>query len=242
MASSQKSRTKESPDPTTGTNGQVDESLPVDPPNKTLVIDTIPIEEPALKTRINPADILIPDDELEELTETDDEGSKAKWSRPKRDTFYRAHPTWTAHIYVLDCRKSGGLDDEYILSRRAAKPVLASEVPPSLVEVYLLANRDNKFLFWPVSRGDALEAANRDMPDHVQTAREAVAKARVDWVRIFWKGSKGDNGWFTRKAQVDLPDSSWPEDVQALFFETVHKRYIDDPDDQRILRYLGRAV
>jgi hypothetical protein len=207
---------------------------PKEPPK----VDTAPIPEQALRSRIDPAAIKV-DFDLEGLVEDDDQGPAARWSRPPRDNFVRAHTSWTIVVYLLDCRDSLGLGAEYVLSKEVARLLIEGDEPVSWVQVFLLVDRDGSYRFWPVKLGDPSE--QRKPSDHITTAKAAIERARREWVKIVWRSGRGANGWRTRAARIVLPDPVWPDDPMALFLQTVSDRYIDDPNDQVIRKYLGEA-
>jgi hypothetical protein len=142
-------------------------------------------------------------------------------------------------VYLLDCRKSGGLDAEYVLSKPVAKRLVDADLPLGSAQVYLLVDRDGGLTFWPVRLGDPGET--KDPSDYVKAALQAVQNAIGGWVKIYWRKRAGSNGWKTRTARVELVDPEFPADPMALFLEVIADRYISDPFDQRILRYSGEA-
>jgi hypothetical protein len=177
--------------------------------------------------------------DVEGLADDEDKGLAAKWSRPPRDSFVRAHPTWTAGVYLLDCRESLGLGAEYVLSREVALRLAEEDEPVSSAQMYLLANRDGGLLFWPLKLGDPTE--QRKPSDHVKTATAAIERARREWVKIVWRSRKGINGWRTRAARIELPEPVWPDDPMVLFLDVASDRYIDNPVDPVIHKYLGEV-
>jgi hypothetical protein len=199
---------------------------------------TVPIGGSPLKSRIDPAAIVV-DWDTEGVADEDDKGPAAKWSRPPKDNFVRAHPDWATGVYLLDCRSSSGFEAEYVLSKEVAAQLIEEDEPVTAARVFLLATRDGGLLFWPVRLGDPTE--QQRPTDHITTALAAVEEARHKWVKIAWRWRKTINGWRTRAARIDIPDPAWPEDPLALFLETVSDRFINDPNDQVILRYLGKA-
>jgi hypothetical protein len=199
----------------------------------TARIEAVPLREP----RINPAAFAV-DWDTEAYADEEDEGVDAKWARPPKDQYVRAHPTWTAGVYLLDCRESRGFEAEYILSRDVARLLIDEDEPPAATRIYLLADRDGGWRYWPVKQGDPTE---QKKPDHVKTAELAIGRARDEWVKITWRSKKGGNGWRARKARVEIPEPEWPADPMTLFLEVIKDRYIEDPDDDVILKYLGRA-
>jgi hypothetical protein len=77
--------------------------------------------------------------------------------------------------------------------------------------------------------------------DHVTTARAALERAKSEWVNVAWHWRKTKNGWRARAAKVEIPEPTWPEDPTGLFLQTIGDRYVDDPQDEVIRRYLGEA-
>jgi hypothetical protein len=198
-----------------------------------------PTAGPTLRSRIDPASIAV-DWDVEALADEHEEGLDAKWGRPPRDNFVRAHPTWTTGVYLLDCRDSLGIGAEYVLAKDVARRVIEEDEPVGMVQVYLLTDRDGGLRYWPVKLGDASEPQTKPS-DHVKTAMAAVERARHEWVKIAWRSRKSVNGWRARKARIDIPEPTWPDDPMALFLQVVGDRYIDDPNDPVILKYLGEA-
>jgi hypothetical protein len=213
-----------------------------DPGNGRIDPTTIgipPALEPSLRSRIDPAAIAV-DWDVEALADEHEEGLDAKWGRPPRDNFVRAHSTWTTGVYLLDCRDSLGMGAEYVLAKDVARRVIEEDEPVGRVQVYLLTDRDGGLRYWPVKLGDASELETKPS-DHVKTALAAVERARHEWVKIVWRSQKGVNGWRARKARIDIPEPTWPDDPMALFLQVVGDRYINDPNDKVILKYLGEA-
>jgi hypothetical protein len=200
--------------------------------------DAVPLAEPVLRSRIDPASIMV-DWDVEGLVEDDDQGSAARWSRPPKDNFVRAHPSWSIGVYILDCRASLGLGAEYVLSKEVARRLIEEDEPVAAAQVYLLVDRDGGYLFWPVKLGDPSE--QQKPSDHIKTAMAAIERARREWVKIYWRSRKGFNGWRARAASIVLPDPAWPEDPMDLFLQAVSDRHIKDPNDQVIRKYLGEA-
>jgi hypothetical protein len=193
----------------------------------------------SLRSRIDPASIAV-DWDIEALADEHEEGLDAKWSRPPKDNFVRAHPTWTTGVYLLDCRDSLGIGAEYVLTRDVAHRVIEEDEPIGRAQVYLLADRDGGFRYWPVKLGDAGEPQTKPS-DHIKTAMAAIERARHEWVKIAWRSRTGVNGWRVRKARIAIPEPTFPDDPMALFLQVVSDRYIDDPNDKVILKYLGEA-
>jgi hypothetical protein len=194
----------------------------------------VPQDGPTLQTRINPEDLLC-DWDQEALT-AEDEGLAAKWGKPPADNFVRAHPTWSGGCYLLDCTSSHGMEAEYIVARAVAHRLEEEDEPAKAIEVYLLADRDGGFIFWAIKLGDL----TRQKPsDFLRSAKRAIVEARQKWVKIRWNDRRGVKGYRTRPARIEILDPVWPDDPQALFLETVANRYISDPTDQIIRRYLG---
>jgi hypothetical protein len=197
-----------------------------------------PIAGPSLRSRIDPASIAV--NWVDEgLVEEDDQGPEARWGRPPRDNFVRAHPTWTCGAYLLDCTDSQGIGAEYILSKEVARQVEDEDEQVTAVEVYLLVNRDGGYVFWALKRGDPTE--QQKPSDYLKSARAAVKEARQKWVKIKWSPRKGFNGYRSRAARVEIPDPVWPDDIMAMFLDVVSDRYIDDPQDKTIQRFIGKA-
>jgi hypothetical protein len=207
-------------------------------PDSPPVIESAPIPGPSLRSRIDPASIVV-DWDVEDLVDEDEKGPVAKWSRPPRDNFVRAHLTWTTGVYLLDCRESLGLGAEYVLARDVARRLMDEDEPVAAAQVYHLTTRDGGYLYWPVKLGDPAE--QQKPSDHIKTAMAAIERARHEWVKITWRSRKGVNGWRTRAARIELPEPVWPEDPMALFLQVVSDRYIDDPNDAVIRKYLGEA-
>jgi hypothetical protein len=189
-----------------------------------------------LRTRIDPADIFC-DWNTEGMTDEDDTGLDAKWGKPPKDNFVRAHPTWSCGAYLLDCSNSSGIGAEYVLSKEVAHKLADEDEPATAVKVFLLVNRDGGYVFWPVKLGDPTE--QQKPSDYLKTALRAVEEARHKWVKIRWSSRKGFNGYRVRTGRVELPDPVWPDDIQALFLDVVSDRYINDPADKVVQRYLG---
>jgi hypothetical protein len=139
---------------------------------------------------------------------------------------------------LLDCSDSLGLGSEFVLSKAAAHRVIEEDEPIARVTVYLLVDRDGGLRFWPVKLGDARELPGKPS-DYVKSAHKAVEEARQGWVKIIWRSRKGANCWRTRPARIKIPDPAWPEDPRAVFLRTIDDRFIDDPDDKIIRRFLG---
>jgi hypothetical protein len=201
-------------------------------------IDAAPIAGPSIRSRIDPASIMV-DWNVEGLVEEDDQGPVARWGRPPRDNFVRAHPTWTTGVYLLDCQDSLGLGAEFVLGKKVAHRLIEEDEPVSAAQVYLMMMRNGGFRFWPVKLGDP--SAQQKPSEYVKTAMAAIERARREWVKITWRSGKGVNGWRTRAARIELPEPGWPEDPMALFLQVVSDRYIDDPNDPVIRKYLGEA-
>jgi hypothetical protein len=193
-----------------------------------------------LKTRIDPASIAV-DWDAEGLAEDEDQAPGATWSRPPKDNFVRVHPTWTMGVFLLDCRASQGLDAEYILAREVARRVMEAGEPVTAAQVYLLIDRDGGLRYWAVKLGEAPLAQTQKPSDYVKTARAAVERARREWIKITWQSRAGFNGWRTRAAKVEIPDPVWPADPAQCFFDVVSDRWIADPQDDLIRKYLGEA-
>jgi hypothetical protein len=191
----------------------------------------------SLKSRIDPADILVDWDTG--LTDEEDSGLGAKWGKPPKDNFVRAHPTWSAGAYYLDCTDSSGLGAEYLLSRPVARRLEEEDEPAVAVKIFLLINRDGGFIFWAVKLGDL--TAQQKPSEYVKSALQAVEAARQKWVKIRWQSRRSINGYRTRAAQVEIPDPTWPGDIENLFLEAVSDRFISDPADKVIQRFLGEA-
>jgi hypothetical protein len=197
------------------------------------------VERPALLSRIDPADITV-DWDVEAIADEHEQGPGAIWGRPPKDNFVRVHPTWTAGVYLLDCRDSLGIGAEYVLTRDVARRVIEGDEPVGKAQVYLLTDRDGGLRYWPVKLGDAADVQAKPS-DHIKTALAAIEQAKGAWVKIVWRSRKGLNGWRARKARIDLPEPIWPDDPMTLFLQVVADRRIDDPDDLVILKYLGEA-
>jgi hypothetical protein len=195
----------------------------------------VPNDSP-LRTRINPEDILV-DWDTEGLTEEDDTGQNAKWGKPPRDNFVRAHPTWSCGAYLLDCKDSLGLGAEYILSKEVAQRLEKEDEPATAVKVFLLVNRDGGYVFWALKLGDP--TAQQKPSDYLKSALRAVEEARHKWVKIKWSSGRGFNGYRVRPGRAEIPDPVWPDDIQAMFLDVVSDRYINDPVDKVIQRFLG---
>jgi hypothetical protein len=216
-----------------------DNHKPPDLPESPAIDDPPqPISRPELLSRIDPADIAV-DWETEAFTDEEDKKPAARWGSPPKDSFVRVHLSWSMGVYLLDCRKTGGLDSEFVLHKDVARRLVDDDLPIGSAQVYLLFDRDGGLTFWPVRMGDPGEP--KDPSDYVKAAMMAIEKGRQDWVKIYWRKRKGANGWKARTARVQLGDPEFPTDPTALFLEVIADRYIRDPNDQRILKYIGEA-
>jgi hypothetical protein len=228
------------PDP--GSNGQAAEA-PADIGSPTESKgDTSSLK--GLISRINPDDIAV-DWEAEGLVEADEDTARpARWGGPPKDNFIRAHASWSTGAYLLDRRTSHGKDAEYVLTKAVANWLLTEEGEEESVtaaQVYLLADRDGALIFWPVRMGLALELELRNPSDYVKSSKEAIARARGEWVKVVWRGAKGGMTWKVRAARVKLPEPTWPDDPMALYLRVIKDRYIDNPDDDVIQKHVGRS-
>jgi hypothetical protein len=201
-------------------------------------IDMPPVAGPSLRFRIDPASIAV-DWDVENLVDEDDQGPDGKWGGPAKDTFYRAHPSWTIGVYLLDCSKSRGPGAVYVLSKDVARRLIEEDELVTAAQVFLLVDRDGGYIFWPVKLGDPSQ--QQKPSDHVKTAMAAIERARRESVKITWRWASGGNGWRTRAARVEIPEPVWPADPMALFLQVVGDRYIEDPQDEVIRKYLGEA-
>jgi hypothetical protein len=203
-----------------------------------VVPDTLPVA-PSLKYRIDLAEFAAKPSSLE-LSGEEEGGSKAKWEGAPATTFVRAHSVWMKDVYTLDCRKTDGIDAEYVLSFAAANRMLDDEDEvdtPRVVRVVPLVDRDGIIRFWPIRMGPP--GGLQRPGEHVKTAMQAVARAREGWVKITWKSAAA--GYRTKAARVAIPDPVWPPDLDDAFAEAVRERYINDPNHKIILKCLGEA-
>jgi hypothetical protein len=235
MNSTSHKRGKSNDDATSGPaeNGRIDPAT-----IGTTTTGPGPGPDPELKSRIDPASIAV-DWEVEAYTDEEDRKPAARWGSPPKDNFVRAHPTWKFGVYLLDCRESAGLDAEYVLGKAVARRLVDADEPLRSADVYLLCDRDGGFTFWPVRLGDPGQP--RDLSGPVRSALQAVEQARRGWAKVYWRSRSGSMGWRARAAKVALDEPAWPEDPTALFLELIAARYIGDPADQRILKYIGEA-
>jgi hypothetical protein len=180
----------------------------------------------------------------EGLVDEEDQGVEAKWDRPPPDNFVMAHPTWTMGVYLLDCTESEGFDATYILGREAAQRIIDAEHEVTAVEVFLLGVRGGGWVFWGIKLGSP-QSPKSSSDDYLKSARAAIAAARARYVKITWQNrpvmaAKTRRGYRTRAIKVEgIPAPDWPKDPRALFLETIEERYIRNPEDDKILKYLG---
>jgi hypothetical protein len=207
---------------------------------------TFDASQDGLRSRINPDDLTV-DWEAEGMDEAgrdEEEDDLPYWGGPPPDNFVWAHPSWSKGVFLLDNRKTGGRDAEYVLSKPVARHLMKKE--DELVKaatVYPLMTRDGDLIFWPLRLGNAAEVAMRNPSRHVTTGKEAIVKARLAPHKITWRGGekgKGGGGWRARPASVVLPAPVWPEDLEGLFMRTIKDRYISDLNDKTIRRFTGK--
>jgi hypothetical protein len=198
---------------------------------------TVPSEpERPLISRIDPADILV-DFDADIFADEDDKAPQARWGSPPKDSFVRIHPTWHAKLYLLDCRKTQGLDAEYVLRKDIAKYVMEQELPLGWASVYLVVDRDGGLTLWPIRMGDPADM--KDSSNYTRAAMTAVEKAREKWVKIYWRQRRGGNGWRTRAARIEIPEPTFPDDPMAVLTEVIADRFIAARDDKRLRKFLG---
>jgi hypothetical protein len=214
------------------------------PPDAAAVLaDDVPMPAPPpLASRIDPADILadpdvdiFPDDD-----EDDAKGKGARWGSPPKSGHVRVHPAWVGKLYVLDFRKEGDRDREYILTKPLAKVVMDEELPLTFMEVYLVVDRDGLLTFWPLRLGDPTEMG--EDRDDILLARKAIARGRVEWTKIYWRRRKTSTGWRARglrKGMIVEDQPAFPDDPTALLMKVIGDRLISDRQDPRFRKFLG---
>ena len=193
------------------------------------------IPMPELKSRIDPSSIVVDWDVAAVEAETD-HGPEAVFGRPRKDGFVRAHPAWSTGVYLIDCRSAVGFGAEYVLAHAVAKALLLEDQPVVAAQIHLLAVHGGGWIFWPLKLGDPTEV--RKPAQHVTSALAALAEARKEWVKIFWRNGR-TSGWRWKPAKARLDDPTWPEDPLTLFLETIADRFIDSLADPVIKAYLG---
>jgi hypothetical protein len=207
--------------------------------------DQVTTDAPAilLKSRINPDDVVMDQDEQDAMEE-EAKGSRATYGKLPGHKHVRAHPSWSKRTYVLDLSDSKNIGAQYVLSKAVARYLIDEENEKvTVADVYMFVDREGHVYFWPVKWGFA-PVKNSKPPDHVKTAQTAIQLARQQWVKISWAPPDSDKfGWETRPAQADLSDPVFPDpdEEMKLYLESMDDHYIDSREDQVIQKYLGKV-
>jgi hypothetical protein len=214
--------------PAAKTDGKPDDPPSVDDTRARILADS------GLESQVDPSGVFSNWD-TEAFSGPDESGPKGHWGKPPKDNFVRVHPTWRRDVGIVDCKRSIGLDAEYIVTPRVVQALVDLDEDVSKARVFALMDRDGGLIFWAVKFGLATDLVEQKSSDYVKSANAAIERGKSEWIKIVWR----IKAYRTRPARGDLPEPQWPEDLTAIFIETVKERLIDDPKDPVIQKYIG---
>ncbi len=152
--------------------------------------------------------------------------------KPHRHEFVRVHPDEDHYACVWIFELKDQRDEQYLVSP-AMVSELSGEVVPKVL--YLAVNKQKVPFIWPVR----LPGPDGKIDAWSASARDAVAHAKVGWVRVASDRDAGCYQVFEPQADLGEPeflDIGFEAAVQIAFKD----RYIDSPDHPAVRRIRGQ--
>jgi hypothetical protein len=147
---------------------------------------------------------------------------------PKRQEWYRSHPTMFAEISVIRRESTGAF---YLVD-----PALVRELEAETREAFIAAaiSYDDALLLWPILKPKA-DGSGIQL---YENALEDLSLSRQRWIRRQW--SQGSKSYKVDQANTDR-EPKWPENTNIIDWvaKGFRGRFIDSPDHPLVRQLRG---
>jgi hypothetical protein len=194
--------------------------------------------QPTPKTLIGGIDldsIALAEDYAEGLAD-DEDLTGLSVTKPRRDWFFRTHPTHYRNVRLLEI-KDGADRGYYIVNRQLWGFCQSADIPLRPVRLTLATSRESGAFLWPLKLQE--QGCENRKDEWSASALRICKTAETAWVKLYTR--PGGNCYSHKIAEGIKTEPAWPsqsfEELLALAFDG---KVIHDLDDPLLRRIQGK--